>query len=117
MQRTLLAPSIAAPFALCGCVDPSNVTAETLGHAVADAGFPCESLVSASELDADSWRVACGGGLAYVATVLSTGDICVEPLAVGDFLVPPTLDRPSPGVSRGDGAGSLDRCAPDVKVR
>jgi hypothetical protein len=115
MKRAALAPSIAASLALCGCVDRANVTPDTLGRAVADAGFPCAAVVSTSELDADSWRVACDGGLAYVATVLSTGDVCVEPLAVGDFLVRPSLEPPRPGVTQKH--DTLDRCAPDVKVR
>jgi hypothetical protein len=115
MKRASLPPSIAASLALCGCVDPGNVTADTLGLAVADAGFPCAAVVSTSELDADSWRVACEGGLAYVATVLTTGDICVEPLAVGDFLAVPSLEPPRPGVTQKHDLSN--RCAPDVKVR
>jgi hypothetical protein len=107
--------AIAASLALCGCVDRANVTPDTLGLAVADAGFPCAAVVSTSELDADSWRVACEGGLAYVATVLTTGDICVEPLAVGDFLAVPSLEPPRPGVTQKHDLSN--RCAPDVKVR
>jgi hypothetical protein len=112
--------AVAMSFALCGCVDRSNVSADTLGLAVADAGFPCEDVVSSSELDAGSWRVACSGGLAYVATVLAGGDICVEPLPIGDFLLglggERARDRAEPNDPNVEPL-PLDRCAPDVKVR
>lgn len=106
--------ALATSLAVCGCVDRSNVTGEVLGLAVADAGFPCETVMSASELDVDSWRVACDGGRAYVATVLVSGDICVEPLPVGDFSIGLGGARQT---DRSGQPAPVDRCAPDVKVR
>ena len=86
------------------CVDRTEVSADTLGLAVRDAGFPCEGAVSASRLGTNTWRVACSHGSTYIASVLESGDICIDPMPLGDV------------------AGQVqefdeNRCAPDVKAR
>ncbi len=99
------APAMTACLGLLACEQRYDLSPETLGLAVRDAGFPCESVVDAGALDEDSWRIACGGGLTYLASVLDTGDICVEPLQVGDLGVGPIENL------------TENRCAPDVKAR
>lgn len=91
-------------LSLVACVERTELSADTLGRAVRDAGFPCEGTAGARELTIDSWRVACGDGSTYIASVLESGDICVDPMPIGD--VGPT----SQGFDE-------NRCAPNVKAR
>jgi hypothetical protein len=96
------APLIVA-LSLVACVERTELSADTLGRAVRDAGFPCEGAAGARELGIDSWRVACGDGSTYIASVLESGDICVDPMPIGD--VGPTSQEVD-----------ANRCAPNVKA-
>jgi hypothetical protein len=94
---------ILVALSLVACSERFELSADTLGRAVRDAGFPCEGAVGATELKGDIWRVGCGGGSTYIASVLESGDICVDPMPIGD--VGPVFQE-------------LDenRCAPNVKA-
>jgi hypothetical protein len=98
-----LALSVAA-LSLVACIERRELSADMLGRAVRDAGFSCEGAVGASELEVDVWRVACGGGSTFIASVLASGHICVDPMPIGD--VGPVFQE-------------LDenRCAPNVKAQ
>jgi hypothetical protein len=58
----------------------------TLGTAIRDVGFPCDSVVStqATGDSGNSWRVACDDARVYAASVESGGDLCIEPVLFVD---------------------------------
>jgi hypothetical protein len=91
-------------LSLVACVERTELSADTLGRAVRDAGFPCEGAVGAGELGIDTWRVACGDGSTYIASVLEGGDVCVDPMPIGD-------------VGRTFQELDENRCAPNVKAQ
>lgn len=94
---------------LVACTNRPELSVETLGRAVRDAGFSCERAVGAGELGIDTWRVACDDGSTYIASVSETGHICVDPLPIGDV-------GPVGAPTRGQEVDE-NRCAPDVKAR
>lgn len=95
--------TLVVTLSLVACVERAELSADTLGRAVRDAGFPCEGTAGARELGIDSWRVACGDGSTYIATVLESGDICVDPMPIGDVgPISQEFDE--------------NRCAPNVKA-
>ena len=105
MTRIRFTPAafIWAQLSLVACVDSAELSVDTLGRAVRDAGFPCEKAVGAAELGMDTWRVACEDGSTYIASVLESGDICVDPMPIGD-------------VGRNFQELDENRCAPNVKA-
>jgi hypothetical protein len=103
-QVYLMRTTLMVSLSLVACAERAEVSEDTLGRAVRDAGFPCEGTAGARELGIDSWRVACGDGSTYIATVLESGDICVDPMPIGD-VGPVSQER-----------DDENRCAPNVKA-
>lgn len=98
--------SISVVLLLVACSEPNELSPDILGRAVRDAGFPCDGSVGAREMGKGNWHVACGDGSTYLATVLDTGEICVDPIPLGD--------APAGAAFQDLGEG---RCAPDVKAQ
>jgi hypothetical protein len=51
--------------------------------------LPCESVVASEPLNSSrtSWRVVCADAATYMALVQHDGNLCVEPMPLGDFRV------------------------------
>ena len=71
---------------LAGCTDSATLTDETIGRVVRDVGFSCEGAVDAQAVGTSetTWRIACANAETYMATLQDNGDLCVEPLILGD---------------------------------
>lgn len=71
-------------------------TEGSLGAAIQDVGFPCEQAIESQRTDGNAWRVACAGAATYVAFTTDDGDICIEPIVVGDLPGPdPVFSAPA----------------------
>jgi hypothetical protein len=75
-----------AMMSLGACTGNVRFSDETLASVVRDVGFSCKSVVDARVSDASqaTWRVACAGAETYLASVQDNGQVCVEPLLLGD---------------------------------
>lgn len=83
MTLTCLAAAAAA-----GCGGPPTnevLLFGSLGNAIRDTGFACESVEQAEELDAagGAWRVTCDGSRVYLANVRDDGAVCIERIPQG----------------------------------
>jgi hypothetical protein len=85
MKRFKFAVLLAMPC-LVACTDSARLSNETIGRVVRKVGFSCEGAVNVQALGASNrtWRVACANTETYTAAVQDNGDLCVEPLFLGD---------------------------------
>jgi hypothetical protein len=84
---------------LGACADDVTLSSESIGRVVRDVGYPCGGAVDAKALDAskETWRVACASADTYLAAVQANGELCVEPLPLGDGgPAPPVLPPVQP---------------------
>jgi hypothetical protein len=98
---------VAALLSTAACTDPAAGVSETLGSAIRDVGFPCESVVSsqASNESGDSWRIACSDARVYAASIEESGDLCIEPVLFVDAVGPQPVQFPEA------------RCTSDVSLQ
>jgi hypothetical protein len=64
---------------------PVEARATDLANAIRDAGYLCDTLLEATDVDgtAQSWRVLCNDMLVYVVSADDAGALHVEPVAYG----------------------------------
>lgn len=82
---------------LCVAACDGRPPDEAFANAVREAGLACESVVQVAALDAAEtrWRVACRGAETYIAYVEAEA-LCVEPLPLGDAIVPAPIGEVEP---------------------
>ena len=64
---------------------------EPLASTIRELGFQCEGITGLQEAGEGAWRVTCSGAETYTAFATAAGEVCVEPVFVGD--------GPGPGVA------------------
>jgi hypothetical protein len=101
--------------------------AESLGNAIREVGFSCDSVVSSHAINerGDVWRVACGAADVYAASLEASGDLCIEPVPFADapvsLLVRPAQPYPAVPLSaepalRAPAQPAGQRCTPGVDI-
>lgn len=82
---SVVAASVLA-VACAGPSTPSMPSRESLGAAIRDVGFQCDEVIESQKTDGNVWRVGCTEAATYMAFANDAGEICVEPVPVGDLL-------------------------------
>ena len=75
---------------LAACSAQVGPSDKAIARVVRGLGFPCEGAIGTEALGASnkSWRVTCANTQRYLAVVQDNGNMCIEPLLLGDVFAP-----------------------------
>ena len=97
MRETRRLGFFAVLLSLVGCAEHRSLSNEAFQRAIRESRLQCDTIVSAEALNSSktAWRVVCADTATYMAMVQHDGNLCVEPMPIGDFLVGDPNNRKS----------------------
>ena len=73
-----------------------SLSQDELAASIREVAFECGELIGATEIARESWQIRCSDAEVYVAFKGTSGDLCFEPIIVGDTDIPTAVVTPKP---------------------